>query len=87
MDGDACAPVPPARSHRHSLWAALNVGLGDAIGRSAVHVTQAITHYSLLLNLLLAVVVLAAAVLYVRRARTRPTLYEPPKRPTWAVSR
>jgi membrane-associated protein len=56
-----------------SLWAALNVGLGYAIGRAAVHVTQAIAHYSLLLTLLLlAFAVLAAAGLYVRRARTRP---------------
>jgi membrane protein DedA with SNARE-associated domain len=58
-----------------SLWAALNVGLGYALGRSAVHVTQAIAHYSLLLTLLLGVAVLAAAGLYLRRARTRPTLY------------
>ena len=58
-----------------SLWVALVVGLGYAIGRSAVHVTQAITHYSLVLTLLLAVAVVAAAGLYVRRARTRPTLY------------
>jgi membrane protein DedA with SNARE-associated domain len=59
-----------------SLWVALVVGLGYAIGRSAVHVTQAIAHYSLVLTLLMLVVaVLAAAGLYVRRARTRPTLY------------
>jgi membrane-associated protein len=58
-----------------SLWITLNVGLGYAIGQSAVHVTQAITHYSLLLTLLLAVAMLAAAGLYVHRARTRPTPY------------
>ena len=58
-----------------SLWIALNVGLGYAIGRSAAHVTEAIAHGGLLLPLLLAVAVLATAVLYVvRRARTRPTL-------------
>ena len=58
-----------------SLWVTLNVGLGYAIGQSAVHVTRAIAHYSLLLTLLLAVAVLAGAGLYVCRARTRPTLY------------
>ncbi|HYB27114.1 MAG TPA: VTT domain-containing protein [Solirubrobacteraceae bacterium] len=59
-----------------SLWVALNVGLGYAIGHSAVHVTQAVTHYDLLLTLLLAVAVLAAAGLYVvRRPRTWSALY------------
>ncbi|HKR99355.1 MAG TPA: VTT domain-containing protein [Candidatus Dormibacteraeota bacterium] len=45
------------------LWIALIVGLGYAIGRSAVHVAHEITHYSLLLTLALVVVVAVVAVL------------------------
>jgi membrane-associated protein len=39
-----------------SLWVGLVVGLGYAIGRSAVDVAHAITHYSLLLTLVLVAV-------------------------------
>jgi membrane-associated protein len=44
------------------LWVALIVGLGYAIGRSAVQVAHDITHYSLLLTLALVVVVAVVAV-------------------------
>lgn len=44
------------------LWVALIVGLGYAIGRSAVNVAHAITHYSLLLTVALVVVVVVVAV-------------------------
>lgn len=45
------------------LWIALIVGLGYAIGRSAVHVAHEITRYSLLLTVALVVVVVVVAVL------------------------
>jgi membrane-associated protein len=46
-----------------SMWVALIVGLGYAIGRSAVHIAHEITHYSLLLTLgLVAAVVVVATV-------------------------
>ena len=45
------------------LWVGLIVGLGYAIGRSAVQVAHDITHYSLLLTLALVVVVTVVAVL------------------------
>jgi membrane-associated protein len=45
------------------LWVALIVGLGYAIGRTAVHIAHEITHYSLLLTLGLVVVVVVVAVL------------------------
>src|SRR5205085_12327920 len=44
-----------------SLWVALIVGLGYAIGRSAVGVAPSITRYGLLLTPRLVVVVIAAA--------------------------
>jgi membrane protein DedA with SNARE-associated domain len=43
------------------LWVALIVGLGYAIGRSAVNVAHKITHYSLLLTVALVVVVVVVA--------------------------
>ncbi len=57
------------------LWVALIVGLGYAIGHSAVDVAKAITHYSLLATLALVlvmvlVVVLRALMLRRRGART-----------------
>jgi membrane-associated protein len=45
------------------LWVGLIVGLGYAIGRSAVQVAHDITHYSLLLTLALVVFVTVVAVL------------------------
>jgi membrane protein DedA with SNARE-associated domain len=54
-----------------ALWIALIVGLGYAIGRSAVHVAHEITHYSLLLTLALVVVsVLVRALAYRRRGES-----------------
>jgi membrane protein DedA with SNARE-associated domain len=52
-----------------SLWVAIVVGLGYGIGRSAVHVAHAITHYSLLVTIGL---VLAALVVAGLRSLTRP---------------
>jgi membrane-associated protein len=46
-----------------SVWIVLIVGLGYAIGRSAVHIAHAITHYSLLLTVALVVVVAVVAAL------------------------
>jgi membrane protein DedA with SNARE-associated domain len=46
-----------------ALWIVLIVGLGYAIGRSAVHVAHEITHYSLLLTLALVVVVVVVTTL------------------------
>jgi membrane-associated protein len=51
-----------------ALWVALIVGLGYAIGRSAVHIARAITRYSLLLTLAL---VLGALVFVGLRALAR----------------
>ena len=51
-----------------SLWVALIVGLGYAIGRSAVHVAHAITHYGLLLML---AIVLGALAVVGQRALAR----------------
>ncbi|MGN6168489.1 MAG: DedA family protein [Solirubrobacteraceae bacterium] len=45
------------------LWVVLIVGLGYAIGRSAVQVAHDITHYSLLLTIALVIVVAAVAIL------------------------
>jgi membrane-associated protein len=51
-----------------ALWVGLNVGLGYAIGQSAVDVAKAISRYALILTIALVVVVV---VLQVRRS-TRP---------------
>jgi membrane protein DedA with SNARE-associated domain len=57
-----------------ALWIALIVGLGYAIGRSAVHVAREITHYSLLLTLALVAVavvsVIVRALVYRRRGES-----------------
>lgn len=53
-----------------SLWVALVVGLGYTIGRSAVHITHAITRYGLLVTLAMVVIVLVASALHMRRLRT-----------------
>lgn len=45
-----------------ALWIVLIVGLGYAIGRSAVNVAHEITHYSLLLTIALVLVVIVATV-------------------------
>jgi membrane-associated protein len=54
-----------------SIWVALIVGLGYAIGRSAVDIAHTITHYSLLLTIALVVVAVVVgggrAFLYSRR--------------------
>lgn len=52
-----------------SLWIALVVELGYALGASAMDVIQQIAHYGLLLTAILAAAVLVAAGLRVRRAR------------------
>jgi membrane protein DedA with SNARE-associated domain len=52
-----------------ALWVALIVGLGYAIGRSAVHVAHEITRYSLFATLALVVVVVVVVALRVHRER------------------
>jgi membrane protein DedA with SNARE-associated domain len=52
-----------------ALWVALIVGLGYAIGRSAVHVAHEITRYSLFTTLALVVVVVVVVALRVHRER------------------
>ena len=52
-----------------ALWVGLNVGLGYAIGQSAVDVAKAISHYALILTIILVVVVV---VLQVRRSSRPP---------------
>ena len=54
-----------------ALWAALVVGLGYAIGRPAVHVAHAITHYSLMITVPLVLVALVVGGLRALR-RTAP---------------
>jgi len=49
-----------------SLWIAVNVGLGYAIGQSAVDVAKAISHYALYVTIGLVVVVFLISA---RRAR------------------
>lgn len=44
-----------------TLWAAFVVGLGYAIGRSAVHVAHGITHYGLLLTIAVVIVAFVVA--------------------------
>jgi membrane protein DedA with SNARE-associated domain len=46
-----------------SLWVAIMVGLGYGVGRSAVHVANAITRYSLLVTVAVVVVALVVAAL------------------------
>jgi membrane-associated protein len=52
-----------------ALWVGLNVGLGYAIGQSAVDVAKAISRYALILTLVLIVVVV---VLQFRRSSRPP---------------
>jgi membrane-associated protein len=52
-----------------SMWVALNVGLGYAIGQSAVDVAKAISRYALILTIVLVVVVV---VVQVRRSMRAP---------------
>lgn len=61
-----------------SLWAALIVGLGYAIGRDAVNVAHAITHYGLILTLAL---IPASLIIVTVRAITRRRVAEPADAP------
>lgn len=52
------------------LWAGALVGLGFALGRSAVDVAVAISHYGLWISLALIAAIIASQVLRARRARS-----------------